>query len=73
MICDTARWLLCGYYDGGLRRRKLVNPSISYIHLLCQNSCISNAKEAVEMQRKAFCHQKLNTKILTRTKNAEIN
>ena len=49
----------------------LIQVSALFI-LLCQNNYISNVKEAVEMQQKAFS-TKIKTKMPTRTKNAEMN
>ena len=56
IIYDEACWLFCGYYNGGLRTKKLADPSINYIlcHFWKEKTCISNVKEAVEMQRKVF-------------------
>ena len=47
-------WLFCGYYDRGLRSRKLAYPNISlFLSFLSKKYTVSNVKEAVEVQRKA--------------------
>ena len=48
---DGARWLFCGYYDGGLRTRKLANSSIPFV-ILRTKTLYFKREEAVEMQRK---------------------
>ena len=56
--------LFCAYYDGGLRTKKLADQSMNYIlcHFREQKTCISNVKEAVEMQRKVCARQKQTPK-----------
>ena len=52
-------WLFCGYYNRGLHKRKLVDPSISLSLFFCQKKYnISYVKEDAEMQRKACACRK---------------
>ena len=65
----------CVYYDGGLRRRKTADPSISYPSLLFfQNKksyfkCERSRRYATEN----LCSPKINTKVPTRTENVDMN
>ena len=75
LIYDEACWLFCGYYDGGLRKRKLADQSINYT-FPCH---FWEQKTVFQMWRsdrngtEGLCFPKTNTKMPTRTKNVEMN
>ena len=73
MICDEARWFSCGYYDGGLRRRKLVNLSISYIHPSLSKQLYIKCERSRRHATESFFSSKIDTKMPTRTKSVEMN
>ena len=70
-FCDIARWLFCGYYDEGLCRRKLVNPSISYIHPSLSKQFYIKCERSRRDATESFFPPKINTKMPTRIKNVE--
>ena len=75
LIYDEACWLFCGYYDGGLRKRKLADQSINYT-FPCH---FWEQKTVFQMWRsdrngtEGLCFPKTNTKMPSRTKNVEMN